>query len=45
MLFDLQVDISEQHNVAQQHPDIVRELSEAIAEWEVRIASGTSPKA
>jgi len=40
MLFDLQVDISEQHNVAQQHPDIVRELSEAIAEWESRIASG-----
>lgn len=40
MLFDLQVDVSEQHNVAEQHPNIVRELSEAIAEWEARIASG-----
>jgi arylsulfatase A-like enzyme len=39
MLFDLQADVSEQHNVAQQHPDIVRELREAIAEWETRIAS------
>ena len=39
-LFDLQADVSEQHNLAQQQPNIVRELREAIAEWEARIASG-----
>ena len=39
MLFDLQADVGEQHNVAQQHPDVVRELREATAEWQARIAS------
>ena len=39
MLFDLQTDIAEQHNVAQQHPDVVRELREATTEWQTRMAA------
>lgn len=34
MLFNLSSDVSETTDLADQHPDIVRELSEAMADWE-----------
>lgn len=34
MLFDLEQDLSETTNVAKMHPEVVKQLSEAYAEWE-----------
>ncbi len=34
LLFDLVADRGERHNLAYEHPDIVRELKQALADWE-----------
>jgi len=34
LLFDLVADRGERHNLAYEHPDIVRDLKQALAEWE-----------
>lgn len=44
MLFDLEADISEQHNVAHQHPDVVNDLRTAIAAWEAQLSSPMAGK-
>lgn len=39
-LFDLDADIGERHNSFAEHPEIVRELRDALAEWERSVATG-----
>jgi arylsulfatase A len=34
LLFDLETDRGERHNLAYEHPDIVRDLKQTLAEWE-----------
>jgi arylsulfatase A-like enzyme len=36
-LFDLRTDPGERHDVAQQHPDLVRELRSLVARWEADV--------
>ena len=40
-LFDLETDISEQNNVASQHPEVVSELRGHLAEWERTVRPDT----
>jgi arylsulfatase A len=42
LLFDLEKDIGEKHNLAYQHPEVVKELRAALAEWEGTL--GDKPK-
>jgi arylsulfatase A-like enzyme len=37
LLFDLEKDIGEKHNLAFQHPAVVKELRTALAEWESKL--------
>jgi arylsulfatase A-like enzyme len=34
LLFDLEQDRGERHNLAYEHPDIVKDLKQALADWE-----------
>ncbi len=34
LLFDLVADRGERHNLAYEHPDIVRDLKQALSDWE-----------
>lgn len=43
-LYNLKSDRTEMHNVAEQHPDIVKQLSEAYDAWTVRALVEPSPK-
>ena len=36
-LYDLEQDVAEQHNVARQHPDLVRRLSKKLRQWLDRV--------
>lgn len=42
-LYDLQNDIGEQHNVAQQHPAIVKKLAALIKEFDARLETEARP--
>jgi len=37
LLFDLVADRGERHNLAYEHPDIVRDLKQALADWESKL--------
>ncbi len=37
LLFDLEKDIGERHNLAFTHPEVVKELRKALAEWEATL--------
>ncbi len=43
-LFDLSKDIGEQHNVAQQHPEIVTQLMALLNEWESELQPAKWPR-
>jgi len=43
-LFDLRRDIGEQRNVAQQHPDVVKQLMTLLDEWESELAPAKWPR-
>ena len=38
LLHDLEADIGEQENVADQHPEVVEHLEAALAAWEAELA-------
>lgn len=44
LLFDLRKDISEQHDVAAEHPDRVARMRRLLAEWEEDVARGATPQ-
>jgi arylsulfatase A-like enzyme len=37
LLFDLEKDVGERHNLAYRHPDVVQELRIALAQWEAKL--------
>ena len=39
VLHDLEADIGEQENVAEQHPEVVERLEAALASWEAELAA------
>ncbi len=39
LLFDLEKDVGERHNLAYRHPEVVRELRRALAGWEAGLPS------
>jgi arylsulfatase A-like enzyme len=39
LLFDLETDISEKHNLAYRHPEMVKELRAAVADWEKTLST------
>lgn len=42
-LFDLDADVGEQHNLADRHPDIVREMRQEYGRWEAELPSPAWP--
>jgi arylsulfatase A-like enzyme len=40
LLFDLEKDIGEKHNLAYQHPELVKKLRDALIEWNDSVAEG-----
>ena len=43
VLYDLSADISEQENMAGQHPDVVRRLESELAAWNSQLAEPMWP--
>jgi hypothetical protein len=46
LLFDLEKDNGEKHNLAFQHPNVVKELRRALIDWETQLpaSNGGAPK-
>jgi hypothetical protein len=44
LLFNLSSDIGEKKNVAAEHPDIVKRLSEALSDFKARMKSEGRPR-
>ena len=44
LLFNLAKDIAEKHNVAAEHPDIVKRLSETLSAFKARMKSEGRPR-